>query len=353
MKIKNSPYNLWETFGYFKRNYLGPVSKNRALVEYAPTSFELNPGIKPSVRIGFIGDIMDMAGRDLCMGDAVKAFFRGCDFLVGNFEATITTAKGAIMAQRHKPQILDALADLFDPEKTFLGMANNHSGDFGYKIWSESKRQVEDRGFRVFGTTETPFIDFGDNIRVTGCTWWTNQPCDYIVLSDSVTEYIDSDRFNILYPHWGYELELFPRPVTVKAGRQWLQQFNAVIGHHSHIPQPISIAAGGNQTGEANQLVAYGLGDFCIWEKIAHYLFGQVLKIEVGVAENGNHQIGQVDWQYTTCRQKSDSLWETNITDRFSYLNIDKTVKGPKIVTPDLIRGPDVLNMTGFRFSPE
>ncbi len=77
MKIKNSPYNLRETFGYFKRNYLGPVFKNKALVEYAPTSFELNSNINPSIRIGFIGDIMDMAGRDLCMGDAVKAFFQG------------------------------------------------------------------------------------------------------------------------------------------------------------------------------------------------------------------------------------------------------------------------------------
>jgi poly-gamma-glutamate capsule biosynthesis protein CapA/YwtB (metallophosphatase superfamily) len=319
MKIKNSPYNLRETLGYFKRNTFGPVSKNQGLVTYAPKSFELNPGINAKVKVGFIGDIMDMAGHDLSMGACVKEFFQDCDYLVGNFEATLTTAKGAYMAQRHKPQILDALADLFDPRKTCLSLANNHSGDFGYDVWAESKNQVEERGFQLFGTAETPFVEMGEDLRLTGCTWWTNQPCDYIAMSNRVSDHVGPGRFNILYPHWGYELELYPRPVTVHAGTQWFASFDAIIGHHSHTPQPIVVEKTNGQD-SVRRLVAYGLGDFCICEKLAHYRYGQLLKTEIGHAADGARKIGKVDWQFSTCRQKSETEWVTEIVDVFPYL---------------------------------
>ncbi|MBU2646692.1 CapA family protein [bacterium] len=322
MKIKNSPYNLRETFGYFKRNYLGPVSKNRGLVSYAPESFALNPGIESVIRIGFIGDIMDMAGRDLCMGEALKSFFEDCDVLIGNFEATITTAKGAYMAQRHKPQILEALAELFPPEKTALSMANNHAGDFGYEIWSASRTMVEERGFQVFGTVERPAAFLPQDVCVVGGTRWTNQPCDYIVMVDAVTDYLKPGQFNILYPHWGYELELFPRPETVRLGEQWLQRFEAVIGHHSHTPQPVSVVSPKGETGSGRQLIAFGLGDFCIWETLRHYHFGQVLKIEIGTATDGSRLIGQVAWRFTACQPKGESVWETEITNVFPYLDL-------------------------------
>ncbi len=325
MKIKNSPYNLRESLGYLKRNTFGPVSKNQGLVRYAPKSFELNPNIDSKVRVGFIGDIMDMAGYDLSLDAGVKEFFNDCDFLVGNFEATITTASGAYMAQRHKPQILDVLADLFDPQKTCLSLANNHSGDFGYDVWVESKRQIEARGFQVFGTAETPFLDIREDLRLTGCTWWSNQPCDYIAMSDGVMEHVNPERFNLLYPHWGYELELYPRPVTIDVGAQWFAHFDVIIGHHSHTPQPIAVVTTDEQD-SVGRLVAYGLGDFCIWEKLAHYLYGQVLKIEIGKTANGVRQIGKVDWQFSTCRQKSETEWVTEIVDVFPYLKQEPLV---------------------------
>jgi len=319
MKIPNSPYNLRETLGYFKRNFFGPVSRNRFLTNYAPAQFELNPGVSRKLRIGFIGDIMDMAGRNLRVGKQLTDFLRDCDVLVGNFEATITAAKGPIMAQRHKTQILDALSELFDPARTFLGLANNHSGDFGYETWSESLRQIAERGFRVFGTAAAPFVDIDQQVRITACTWWSNQPVDYIVFENRAVEYVRPAGFNILYPHWGYEMELFPRSSTIAAGREWLKHFDAIIGHHSHTPQPIASLPDGSRPGRS-RLVAYGLGDFCIWEKLQHYLFGQVLKVEIGSTAEGELDIGQVRWRFTTCRRVSEQLWETELTDHFPYL---------------------------------
>ena len=45
---------------------------------------------------------------------------------------------------------------------------------------------------------------------------------------------------NIFYPHWGYDLELYPRTSTIKKGRELLTYFDAIIGHHTHAPQPIT-----------------------------------------------------------------------------------------------------------------
>lgn len=319
MRIKNSPYNLRETLGYFKRNYLGPVTKNRGLVSYCPQQLELNRGVQRQLKIAFIGDIMDMAGRHLQMGEGIKHFVSDCDYLAGNFEATITDAKGAYMAQRHIPQILDALADLFLPEKTFLGLANNHSGDFGHQIWSLSKTQIEEKGFQVFGFDEKPFVDIGQGVRIVGATQWSNQPIDYIPGLNEISHYHQPDRFNILYPHWGYELELFPRPELVQSGNDLSSIFNAIIGHHSHIPQAITVTPVNRQEGPVNQVIAYGLGDFCIFEKLKHYLYGQVVKLTVGLQDDHNWMAGSLEWRFTTCQPIDDKNWKTDITESFPY----------------------------------
>lgn len=319
MKIKNSPYNLTETFGYFKRNFFGPVNKNRGLVEYCPQFFRLNEGIQPGIKIAFIGDIMDMAGRSLHIGAEVRQFVESCDYLVGNFEATITAAKGPIMAQRHIPQILDALAAMFPPEKTYLGLANNHSGDFGYQIWSESKKQIADKGFHIFGSIDVPFIDIEERIRVVAATRWTNQPIDYIPKIETALQYHQPGMFNILYPHWGYELELFPRPEIIQQGKELSSTFNAVISHHSHIPQPIAKFTIDKPAGPENQLIAFGLGDFCIHDKLTHYNYGQILKLTIGPQDKGDWKIGDVEWRFVRCQPKTDLVWETEITIEFPY----------------------------------
>jgi hypothetical protein len=319
MRIKNSPYNLKETLGYFKRNYLGPVARNRGLVEYCPQNLELNPMVQPNCKIAFIGDIMDMWGRHLRIGDRLKRFVADCDYLVGNFEATITTEKGAYMAQRHIPQILEALADLFSPEKTFLGMANNHSGDFGFEIWSRSRQRVRDGGFHVFGSKEVPYVDIGHEIRIVGATQWSNQPVDYISRLKDAEERHKPGSFNILYPHWGYEMELFPRPEVFEQSIRLSQRYDAIIGHHSHIPQPIAELTVERTEGPSNQLVAYGLGDFCIFEKLRHYLYGQVMSLTFGPNGEGGWKAGRLEWRFTSCRSISDKLWQTDIETDFPY----------------------------------
>ena len=320
MKIKNSPYNLIESIGYLKRNHFGiNTRKNRGIASYCEKSFTLNPGINPQVRIAFIGDMMDMAGKNISFGKDIKAFIKNCDYLIGNFEATITAEKGPPFSQRHSPQTLDALADLFIPQKIYLSIANNHAGDFGHETWLDSVRQIKEKGFNVFGTKQKPYIELDSLIRITTGTKWTNQPCDYIAQLDNCLESIDPKCINILYPHWGYELEVFPRPETVKMAKNLIHKFDAIIGHHSHYPQAVTKVKSDELDDFTYGLVAYSLGDFCVWEEYDHYLYGIILKLDIGPTAQGRIQIGQVEWQFTTCQARNETNLETILTDKIPY----------------------------------
>jgi len=320
--LKNSPFSFKETLGYFIRNSYGPSYKNKDIVKYNPQSFCLNENVVPEYRVAFIGDIMDMAGRNETVSENIKQFVQDCDYLVGNFEATITNDdnKGYSLAQRHSIQILEPLAELFEPDRTFLNFANNHAGDFDYKVFSDSVAKIQSKGFQIFGTAQKPFADISNDIRIVAGTTISNRDCDYIVKLDDVITYYRPDKFNILYPHWGYDLELFPRPATVTLAKKLISDFDAIIGHHAHIPQAVTSTNSEENDSDANKLIAYGLGDFCIWEELKHYLYGMVIKVDIGPNFLGKWQIGQVEWRFITCQEKNATDWETKIIDTFPYL---------------------------------
>jgi hypothetical protein len=308
-----SPYSLKENFGWFRRLLCGPSTNNSGNVQYLGKSSVLNK-ITPKYTISFIGDIMDVNLKDLIISDNVKQFIEGSDFLIGNFEATLTSNKKRINGKRHKPQILDALANLFNPKKTFLSTANNHSADFGEKSFRESVAKLKKRGFNEFGNEKTPFLDLADDLRVIGCTQWSNYPCDYLVRLEESSQYIKEDSFNLLFPHWGYEMELYPRIETINKGKELLSKFDALIGHHSHNPQPVSFIPFGND----NKLIAYSLGDFCDGKEFEMHNYGIVIKIEIGTDDNGNWQVGKYEWVFLKTISVSETEFLVDLTDNFS-----------------------------------
>ena len=256
---------------------------------------------------------MDMNSRDLIIGDSVKSFVKGSDFLIGNFEATLTE-KNKFNGKRHKIQIMDALATLFTPKKSYLSTANNHGGDFGKSSFSDSVYQLENRGFQIFGTEETPFLDITNDLRVIGGTQWSNRPCDYLARLEDSVDYLKHGSFNLLFPHWGYEMELYPRYETFKHGMELLSKFDALVGHHSHCPQPVSYFPMGND----NKLIAYSLGDFCDGKKIEMHSYGIIVKAEIGIDEEGKWQVGQCDWNFLKTRALSKSEFLIDTVDTFS-----------------------------------
>ena len=138
-KYITTPYSLKESIGRIKRTIFGLNKNNNGNVDYIPKNHIANE-ITPKYTISFIGDIMDMNFKNLIIDDSIKKFVRGSDYLIGNFEGTIASKK-KIMNKRHKPQIMDALGTLAPPKKTYLSVANNHSGDFGLQCFSGKQKK--------------------------------------------------------------------------------------------------------------------------------------------------------------------------------------------------------------------
>ncbi|MFW9819652.1 MAG: CapA family protein, partial [Candidatus Thorarchaeota archaeon] len=308
-----SPYPLKENLGWFKRLICGPNANNSGDLRYLAKSFVLNK-INPKYTISFIGDIMDVNLKDLIISDNIKHFIEGSDFLIGNFEATLTLEKKRLNGKRHKPQIMEALANLFDPKKTYLSTANNHSADFGENRFSESVTELKKRGFNVFGTEKTPFLDLAEDLRVIGCTQWSNYPCDYLVRLEDSSQHIKEDTFNLLFPHWGYEMELYPRIETINRGKELLNKFDALIGHHSHNPQPVSFIPFESD----NKLIAYSLGDFCDGKEFEMHKYGILIKIEIGTDTNGDWKVGKCEWTFLKTIPVSKTEFLVDVTDNFS-----------------------------------
>ncbi|MHA1349443.1 MAG: CapA family protein [Promethearchaeota archaeon] len=325
-KLFGSPYSFKDNCVWLKRCLIGPSKNNKTNVDYLSKQSVLN-NIKPMYTISFIGDIMDVDSKDLIIGERVKNFVKGSDFLIGNFEATLTE-KNIINGKKHKPQIMDALAGLFDPNKTYLSTANNHSGDFGEESFSDSVNQLKSRGFNVFGTDETPFVDIANDLRIIGGTQWSNRPCDYLAKLEDSTHYLKPDSCNLLFPHWGYEMELYPRAETVKHGKELLNKFDALIGHHSHCPQPVSYLPIGND----NKLLAYSLGDFCDGKKVEMHSYGIIVKVEIGINAEGKWQVGQCEWTFLKTRSLSKTEFIIETVDNFSEFSFKyKTVQDCRV----------------------
>lgn len=326
MSAALTPYNARETLGLLWRNLAGPGLANPAGVRFAPQHTTLN-AITPAASIGFAGDIMMMFGRRLEFGRALTEFFAGCDHLVANLEGVITDQPKRGPDQKHTPAIIDALATLAAPERFALSVANNHCGDFGAAACRASMAQFADRGFRLFGLAETPLLDLAPQLRVVTGTQWSNRSGEHLAWLAQPEQHRKAGALNILFPHWGHEMLCYPRPALVQQAHAWLAGFDAIIGHHSHTPQPVSVLPDPQQAGRA-RLVAWSLGDFCFglghkrWPALRHYPWGIVVKATVGPLQQdpGTWALGELHWQFTDCAWQPDrKIFVTDLVPRIPY----------------------------------
>jgi poly-gamma-glutamate capsule biosynthesis protein CapA/YwtB (metallophosphatase superfamily) len=311
------PYSYKEMLVWIKNNVFGPSKKYKELTNFLPQKSELNP-ITPKIKLGFIGDIMKMTQMDLQISPEVKEFFKKVDYVIGNFEGTISNAKKVFMAQEHSKAILRSLESIFPPEKFVLGVANNHSGDFGWSEFSKSYQILKDYGFQTIGRRDEPSILLNNQVNVTACTFWTNQPCQYIVKFKEIPDiYNEEADFNILFPHWGYEMQLYPNPWWMRLGKLLLKRWDMIVGHHSHCPQPITAY----KMNGINKLLAYSLGNFCIGLTMKKYLHSIVMKVEVGPSNNGKWQAGSVEWKFTRMNKINNTTTEVELQDTCKYFS--------------------------------
>ena len=248
--------------------------------------------------VGFVGDIMPLGAHDFVLGDDVKAFFAGADLLVGNLEGTVIDGRppSRFLGQAHTPATIDLLADLFSPERTLLTCANNHAGEYGWELSAKSQQMLTARGFRTFGRADEPAVLVDGRLLIGVGTAWTNRPWGYAARLEAIERLAEVNAaFRIACPHWGYELEAYPRPSQVAHAGRLLRRWDAIVGHHSHWPQPVTL----HDTAGGPRLVAYSLGNFTFGMNFSKHLRGAILRLELGPRADGHWAVGRVRWRPT------------------------------------------------------
>lgn len=302
------PYPAREALGLIWRNLAGASFRNPQSLRFVPRQMLLNP-IEPRLTLGFGGDVMSMFGKPLVFDPAVAAFFRPCDRVLLNFEGVITDQRQISPDQKHTRPILRALDGLAPRDKLVLSLANNHTGDFGEAECRQSLALLQDEGFAAFGLIESPFIDLGEHLRVVTGTRWSNREGQHLAWLKAPAQWVRPGAFNVLYPHWGYELEVYPRNDVAAQMAQWLTMFDAVIGHHSHTPQPITVQRGADGP---QRLAAYSMGDLCFGmayrqlPTFKYYAFGLVGRMTIGplLADPSRWAAGELRWSFVECRSR-------------------------------------------------
>ncbi len=290
----SQPYPPREALRWVANNLWGPSRRYAALTPWLPAGSVLE-AITPRYRVAFVGDLMPLRGRRCHAAPELRAALADADLLVANLEGVLTAGDEArvFMGQAHDAGTIGFLADLFPPRRTVLSVANNHAGDFGERAFERSCTCLAAAGFRLIGRRDQPGITV-DDIHVAAATDWSNRPCGYVWHVEPPGP--DGPvRFRVLSPHWGYEMEAYPRPAQLDRTRRLLARWDLVAGHHSHWPQPVATVTSGDRP----RLVAYSLGDLTFGLPFRRYLRGLVLVVEIGPRTDGIWGVGRVRWWRT------------------------------------------------------
>lgn len=321
-----NPYPWRDYVRVVKRNLAQrPVAHHSDLTDFIGPDGVVDPTVEPAATIGFLGDLMPVRGRRFVLSDALAEHLRACSHLVVNFEGVLWPAAApppkVIAAQRHPDlHVLEALAAVVPPERIIVSVANNHTADFGYEPHRHTVEAIEALGMPVIGTVERPRTRIADRINVAAVTQWTNQPHTYLPFLADHADHLDPDAaFQLLVPHWGLEMETHPRPATIELGRRLLGDWDAVVGHHPHVPNPVAV----EQIGGHDRLIAYSLGQGASDIRYPIYRSGIVLRLGIGPSAGATTgapwRVGPVSWRFLSLSRRDPTAIRAELrgTNRF------------------------------------
>jgi poly-gamma-glutamate capsule biosynthesis protein CapA/YwtB (metallophosphatase superfamily) len=303
-----SNYSILEKLDWLRNRSLHPTRRYEHLTEYLPQKHVLNP-ITPALKLAFIGDVMPIGHRALQLTEALKGFLSDADFYIVNLEGIIFPRE-RWLALSHKSDIIASLLKYFPPQKTLITCANNHTGDFGYKNFERSYQMLKDAGYHVIGRLDEAHFTLNNQVHFACATRWSNQVCEYVPRLKDVQPDPQA-AFNFLIYHWGYELHLHPNPGQIERAQNLVQQYDAIISHHAHCPQPVAAID--------QKLVAYSLGNFCskLWQR--NHRHGIVLKMDIGPNEAGKWQTGLVEYGFTHYSLPDKKTVQVGLQNAYKY----------------------------------
>ena len=258
---------------------------------------------EPVVSVVFAGDIMLEGGPDRAIRrgrdpfSGVAHLFKGTDIRLGNLECVVATV-GSVEPEkpnvfRVHPRGLKYVQRHFDA----VGLANNHSGDFGREAFAEMLGLLQNAGLGKLGggrnlsDAHEPWVVERNGLRIAFLSYNEFMPRSFEADHDapgvawSEDEQVVDDirrarqvhRADLVIPimHWGWENELVANARQRQLARLMVAAgADAVIGGHPHVTQDIEHIQG--------KPVIYSVGNFVMKETDnANQRRGWVLRLEL------------------------------------------------------------------------
>ena len=270
--------------------------------------------LSQSVSVVVVGDIMLEGGPMRAMQRGQDPFasfaplFKSADVRVGNLECVVATV-GSVEPDkpntfRVPPSTLKYVRKHFDA----VGLANNHSGDFGPKAFTQMVGLLKREGLGYYGgglnlsEAHTPWVVERKGVRIAFLGYNEFQPRNFEADHDragiawSEDEQVVRDiatartqwRADVVIPimHWGWE-EAKANPRQRALARRMIDAgADAVIGGHPHQVQDTDVYKG--------KPIFYSLGNF-VFEGFTDKVnnIGWALRMEVS-------KTGVTSWQLHT-----------------------------------------------------
>lgn len=273
------------------------------------------PSVEPVVSVVFAGDIMLEGGADRAIRRGRDPFagvanlFKNADLRLGNLECVVATV-GSVEPEkpntfRVHPRGLTYLRRHFDA----VGLANNHSGDFGPKALTQMLGLLKQSGLGYYGgghnlqEAHTPLVLERHGIRIAFLGYNEFQPRNFEADHDragiawSEDEQVVRDiaqarhvwKADVVIPvmHWGWEESVANTRQRELARLMIDAGADAVIGGHPHRVQDTEQYKG--------KPIFYSLGNFVFDgfpDKVNN--IGWVVRLEIdrrGVRDWKTHEV--------------------------------------------------------------
>ena len=334
-QIVSSVFSTIATFFiyiYSREKFLEAYHKIRGNEVLDPGLTKLNK-LKddPEFSIGFVGDIMMLRGHELKFDHPIKNFFKDVPLIVGNLEGIIPEQNNSFAEQSHPEKILDQLVNLLkNGTEWLLCVSNNHSIDFGNNKFFKSTIIIQNQNkCNTFGRWDVPKVFVDDKFCISSATKWSNQKtwdCTSKFEDRKLEKYYcigDNVKYNILYPHWGYENERYTRRKIQKKAIELLtcksqqiaedkkKKWDLIFSHHPHTRQPVMVVKevlknldGDNNKIVLKKLVAFSGGNFTSGVKFIRkkkHIHGIIMKCKIGplLKSPDHYAVGEVEWLNT------------------------------------------------------
>jgi len=197
------------------------------------------------MRILFLGDFCPQ--MEISLSERLSELIKTVDFSIVNLEGFFSDTS-SMDSLSFSSQSFEIAAKRLKIK--LVSVANNHSLDGGKKRFSESIGILDSLGIIPFGTVETPCADIGD-VSIWGVGWKRTGISDRqnmlntidLNIRQAVEKFKQScgrEKFKVIFIHWGVDLEILPLPFQVRLAIEFIEAgADLIIGHHSHLIQPI------------------------------------------------------------------------------------------------------------------